>query len=299
MADVFFGFEAGGTKCVCIAAAGPDAVLAEHSIPTTTPQDTLGAARAFFTGLGLAPVGCGVATFGPAHVRRADPRYGRLARTPKPGWDNADMLSVFAGFDAPKRCDTDVAGAALAESRWGAGQGADTIAYVTVGTGIGAGVAQAGVSVQGAWHLEAGHMRPPRHPDDSFTGACAFHGACLEGLASGPALLARWGKPLSELAADHPAHALEAHYLAQLCANLCFFHATDRIVLGGGVMKTPGLLARVRAETERLLGGYAPWPAAADMELLLRAPQLGDRAGPLGAIALAQAAAAAVRKLTP
>ena len=149
---------------------------------------------------------------------------------------------------------------------------------------------QRGDPVQGAWHLEAGHMRPPRHPADSFAGSCAFHGACLEGLASGPAILACWGQPLSELPAEHPAHAIQAHYLAHLCANLCFFHAPERILLGGGVMKTAGLLTHVRAETERLLGGYAPWLAAADMDDLLRAPALRDRAGPLGAIALAQRA---------
>lgn len=290
MAEIHFGFEAGGTKCVCIAADGPENVLAERTIPTTTPHETLSAAQAFFANLGITPRGCGVATFGPAHVRPSDPLYGRLARTPKVGWDGADMLRVFAPFDAPKLCDTDVAGAALAEQRWGAGRGAATVAYVTVGTGIGVGVVQDGASIQGAWHLEVGHIRQPRQTADLFAGCCAFHGDCLEGLAGGPAILARWGHSLSELPLDHPAHGLEAHYLAQLCANLCFCYAPDVIVLGGGVMKTPGLLARVRSETERLLGGYAPWPAAADMTSLLRAPGLGDRAGPMGAIALAQRA---------
>lgn len=288
---IYFGLEAGGTKCVCLVAAGPGAILARQSIPTTTPAETLAVARRFFESQGGAPEACGVASFGPVRVSPADPGYGRLARTPKPGWDGADMLSPFASFAGPKACDTDVAAAALAEQCWGAGRDVGTLVYVTVGTGIGAGVVKDGRSVRGAWHLEAGHYFPQRAPDDPFVGVCAFHGACLEGLASGPAIQARWGKTLSELPQTHPAHALEADYLAQLCLTLALTHAPERILLGGGVMQTPGLLARVRSRAGDLLAGYAPWPAAARLQDFICAPGLGEQAGPLGAIALAVSAA--------
>lgn len=289
--NIYFGLEAGGTKCVCLAAAGPEQILAERTIPTTTPGETLGAAAAFFAGLGLAPAACGVASFGPAVTDPASPNFGRIARTPKPGWEGADMLDVFAAYAVPKGFDTDVNGAALAEWRWGAGQSQAHLAYVTVGTGIGVGVLHEGRIAGGAWHLEMGHLRPRRAAGDDFPGLCPFHGDCFEGLASGPALLARFGAELSALPGEHPAHALVAEYLGQLCAALAFSHAPGRIVLGGGVMQTPGLLARVRARSEALLGGYAQFPEASDMKTWLIAPGLGPRAGVLGATALAMQAA--------
>lgn len=289
---VYFGLEAGGTKCVCLAAEGPAQVLAECVIPTTTPAATLWRAAAFFAGLGVAPAACGVASFGPIQTERGDPAFGRIAKTPKPGWAGADMLSVFEAFHCPKGLDTDVVGAGLAEQRWGAGQGERHLAYITIGTGIGVGVLDAGRRVAGAGGLELGHVRPKRAPGDDFAGLCPFHGDCFEGLASGPALQARSGAPLSELPPDDPAHAIAAEYLGQLCAALVFAHAPGRLILGGGVMKTPGLLERVRARLGPLLGGYNQYAQTADLARFVQAPALGDRAGALGAVALAMQAAA-------
>lgn len=290
---VYFGFEAGGTKCVCLIAAGEDRILAQAVLPTTNPGQTLGAASAFFSEAAdwAQPAGCGIAAFGPIQLDRGAPDHGHIAQTPKAGWSGADMRHVFAGFTAPLAVDTDVNGAALAEWRWGAGRGLRSFAYATIGTGIGVGVLRDGVAVQGAWHLELGHLRPRRAAGDAFAGVCPFHGDCLEGLASGPAIAARWGAPLSQLAPEHPAHEMQAEYLGQLCASLAFAHAPERIVLGGGVMHTPGLLERAAARAQDLIGGYACWPAARSGQSFVDKPSLGDRAGPLGAIALAMRAA--------
>ena len=292
-APVYFGLEAGGTKCICLIANGPDGILARASLPTAHPAQTLGAARAFFTEAShwARPTGCGIAAFGPIQLDRQAPDYGRIAKTPKPGWEGIDLRQVFAGLDAPIEIDTDVNGAALAEWKWGAGQGLRSLAYATIGTGIGAGVLRDGQSVQGAWHFEMGHMRPRRAPGDAFAGVCPFHGDCLEGLASGPAIAARWGAPLSDLPPDHPAFAMQAEYLGQLCASLAFAHAPERIVLGGGVMHAPGLLEKVAVAAQVLMGGYAAWPAARNEKGFVQRPALKDLAGPMGAIALAMRAA--------
>lgn len=292
-APVFFGLEAGGTKCVCLVARGADAILAQAALPTTNPAQTLGAARAFFTEASawVRPAGCGIASFGPIQLDTEAADFGHIANTPKPGWSGADMRQVFAGFDAPLALETDVNGAALAEWKWGAGRGLRGFAYATIGTGIGAGVLRDGRALRGAWHFELGHLRPRRAQGDDFAGTCPFHGDCLEGLASGPAIQARWGVPLSALADDHPAHAMQAEYLGQFCAALAFAHAPERIVLGGGVMQVPGLLERAACAAYALIGGYASWPAAQDSSGFVQRPLLGDRAGPWGAIALAMHAA--------
>lgn len=291
---VYFGLEAGGTKCVCIAAEGPGRVLAERVIPTTSPAETLARAAAFFQELGVTPAACGVASFGPIDSDRNSPGFGTVATTPKPGWTGARMLSVFQNHACPKGFDTDVVGAGLAEQLWGAGRGERHLAYLTIGTGIGAGVLDHGRTVAGAAGLELGHLRPRRAEGDAFAGCCPFHGDCFEGLASGPAIQARSGASLSEMRPDDPAHALEAEYLAQLCAALVFAHAPGRIILGGGVMKTPGLLAQVRARLGPLLGGYCRYRQTNDLDRFVQAPGLGDQAGALGAVALAMAAAGAL-----
>lgn len=293
-APVFFGLEAGGTKCVCLVAKDEGSLLAQAQVPTTTPAQTLGAARAFFAEAALwgQPKSCGIAAFGPIQLDGAAQDYGCIASTPKPGWSGTDMCQVFADFAVPVALDTDVNGAALAEWNWGVGKGLRSFAYATIGTGIGAGILRDGHALHGAWHFELGHLRPRRAQGDAFAGICPFHGDCLEGLASGPAILARWGAPLSAMPDDHPAHAIQADYLGQLCASLAFAHAPDCIALGGGVMETPGLLERTSSAAQALIGGYAAWPAARDPLKFVRKPALGHRAGPLGAIALAMRAGA-------
>jgi fructokinase len=296
MATLYGGIEAGGTKFVCAIASGPDDVRAETTFPTTTPAETFGRALAFFgeqaRGEPLAAVG--IASFGPVDLDPASPTHGYITTTPKPGWGNTDFAGAMrAALGVPVFFDTDVNAAALGECTWGAGRGRDPVVYLTIGTGIGGGLVVGGRPVHGLQHPEMGHMYLPRDPAEAaaFGGACPYHGACLEGLASGPAIAKRWGQPAQTLPPDHPAWDLEARTLAYALTNMIFTLAPQVIILGGGVAEQAHLLAKVRAEVERLLRGYiqSPWLKPGLEEYIVR-PGLGRRAGVLGAIALAAVA---------
>jgi fructokinase len=294
MAMLYGGIEAGGTKFVCAVASGPDDVRATVQFPTTSPQETIGRAVAFFCEQGEALAAAGIAAFGPVDLVPRSATYGFITSTPKPGWANTEILrAVQQGLGVPVGLDTDVNGAALGEHRWGAAQGLDTFVYLTVGTGIGGGGMAGGRLMHGLVHPEMGHMRLPHDwQADPFPGICPFHGDCLEGMANGPAMKARWGQPAETLAPDHPAWALEAHYLALAVANLVCTLSPQRVILGGGVMQAPGLLPLLRAEVQRLLNGYVQArEILEDMDDYIVAPALGGRAGVLGAVALAEIAA--------
>ena len=188
------GIEAGGTKFVCAVGTGPGDLRAVERFPTTTPEETLGRAIAYFRDRPVAAVGVG--SFGPVDVDPDSPTWGHVTSTPKPGWQGADVAGgVARALGVPVGFDTDVNAAALAEHRWGAAQGLDTFVYLTVGTGIGGGGLIAGRRLHGLTHPEMGHIRVPRVPGDDFAGVCPYHGDCWEGLASGPAIEARWGPP--------------------------------------------------------------------------------------------------------
>lgn len=278
--------EAGGTKMVVAVAHDADTILARAVFPTTSPAECFAAMRAFF--VAHAPLAAiGVASFGPVEVNPASPAYGKILKTPKPGWAGADFRNELLSFDCPVVIDTDVNGAALAEWRAAHGQDVTNLAYATIGTGIGVGVVRGGATLSGMHHFEMGHIRPARDAIlDPFDGACPFHGACLEGLASGPAILRRWGKPLSDLSPD--AVALIARYLGELCLTIILTHMPDRIVLGGGVMKTAGLIEAVRRETQGLLNGYIGVDRlSGDLGEYIVRPALGDNAGVTGALLLA------------
>jgi fructokinase len=284
------GVELGGTKVVCLLGRGPDDVVEQTRIDTTTADATLAAVAGWLAEMrrrhGFAAVGLG--SFGPLELDPASPDHGRVVGTPKPGWDGADLLSLGRGFGVPVGLDTDVNGAARAEARWGAAQGLSNFAYITVGTGVGVGAIVAGRPVRGLGHCEAGHLRVPRRADDSFPGVCRFHGDCVEGLASGPAVAARAGAPAETLAPDHPAWDEAVLALAGLCHNLIFTVSPQRILLGGGVgMGRPHLLDRLRRAVTDSLAGYGVADRiGGNMETYLVHPALGARAGPLGAVAL-------------
>ncbi len=280
--------EAGGTKFVAGIAGAPDAVLETTRFDTISPDVTIGNVTAWLQGAALrhGPLSSvGIASFGPLELDRAAPDWGYITKTTKPGWSNTDVAgTVSRTLQLPVGFDTDVNGAALAEARWGAGQGLGVCIYVTIGTGIGGGAVVNGKPLLGLSHPEMGHIRPARHAHDlDFAGVCPFHGDCLEGLASGPAIKARWGASLSELPDDHIAHEIIAHYLAQMAVTLQSIMEPGRIIFGGGVMGTPGLIDRVRTEAGRLGGGYFRGQA----DEIIVAPGLGDRAGLLGGLALA------------
>ena len=296
MTGLLGAIEAGGTKVVCAAARAPDEILAETRIATTTPAETLGAAQRFFDSVAAelgAFAAIGIATFGPIDLRASSPTFGRLLATPKPGWTDADLVAPFARrFGCPVAIDTDVNAAALAEAIHGAGRGCGIVAYVTVGTGIGGGIAVDGWTLKGALHPEMGHVRVVRHERDrEFRGVCPFHGDCVEGLASGPAILARHGTSLDLLPAGHDARRVIGYYLGQLATSIVLLVSPERLVFGGGVMSGASLLHETRAAAAQLLNGYAGLgPDADSLERLIVAPGLGLRSGIIGAIALAEAA---------
>jgi len=296
-APLVAGVELGGTKCVCVLAAGPEQVLAEERVPTTSPAETMGAIERILDGWraerGFAALG--LASFGPIELRRGAAAYGHITATTKPGWANADIAPRLSRrYGVPTLIDTDVAGAALSEGRWGAAVGLSTYGYITVGTGVGAGIIVNGRPVMGFGHPEAGHVRVPRFPGDVWPGACVFHGDCVEGLASGFAVQQRTGREGASIAADDPVWAMVAHALAGLCHNLVMTVVPERILIGGGVAtRQPQILPMVRTMLVESLGGYGDAAAIAeDIERYVAPPALGDRAGPMGAIALAMDALA-------
>lgn len=279
------GIEAGGTKFVLAVGHSPSEIIARHEIPTISPDKTLAEAADWLENHGQLSA-IGIASFGPVELGISSPQWGHITNTPKPGWANCDIAGYFAErFGVPIGFDTDVNGAALAEHRLGAGVATSSLAYVTVGTGIGGGLVLDGTPVHGAAHPEMGHMYPRRHASDrDFEGICPHHRDCLEGLASGPAIKARWGASLSELPSDHIAHEVIADYLAQLANTLFALTAVEIIVMGGGVMKTAGLLDRISQRAAEL--GAAYFPGNPRHKIL--APGLGDQAGITGALLLAR-----------
>lgn len=275
------GIEAGGTHWNC-AIGGDGAELTRvETFPTTTPAETIGRAVEFFAAEpGLEALGVGL--FGPVEVRRDSPRRGTILTTPKPGWENVDVVGALAAaLEVPIALDTDVNAAAVGEWRHGAARGLDTFVYITVGTGIGGGVFANGRPVHGLLHPEVGHMLVSHdRVRDPFSGCCPFHGDCLEGLASGTAMRERWGRPGEELT-DPEAWDLEAEYLALGLANLMMVLSAECIVLGGGVGRAPGLIDQVRARLHESLAGYVPPPPVV-------LPALGPRSGLVGAIELSR-----------
>lgn len=287
------GIEAGGTKFVCALGTGPDDVRAEARFPTTTPAETIGRAIEFFRSQSarhgqLAAVG--IASFGPIDPDPNSPDFGRITTTPKPNWGDTDLVGpVRAALGVPVGFDTDVNVAALGEWQWGAGRGIDDLIYLTIGTGIGGGGLVGGKLMHGLIHPEMGHMRIPHDlARDPYAGHCPFHGDCLEGLACGPAMNARWQQASETLPADHPAWKLEAHYLSLALVNLVCTLSPWRIILGGGVMQQPALFPLIRGEVQQLLNNYVQSPAITqDIDRYIVPPGLGNQSGVLGAFALA------------
>lgn len=282
--------ESGGTKMVVALSRGPGEILVHEKIPTTTPGETINNLVGFFErgqaihGKAEALV---VGTFGPADLNVGSDTFGYITSTPKPGWSQTDLLGPLrkAMGDVPVVFETDANAALFGEASWGAAKGLMHAAYLTVGTGIGGGLMVDGSLVHGSGHPEMGHMRVTRHPDDDFEGECSFHGDCLEGLASGPAIEKRWGKKAEGLRVDHPAWELEAYYLAQACMNVLMIAPVERIILGGGVMHQEQLMVMIRQKLVGLVSGYLQLP---EPDKLVVLPKLGDHAGLLGCVALGQ-----------
>ena len=288
------GIEAGGTKFVCAVGTGPDDVRAETRFPTTTPEETIGRAVAFFReqeAIHGRPAAIGIASFGPLDPNPASPTFGYITSTPKPRWANVDLAgAIRSALGVPVGFDTDVNIAGLGEWRWGAAQGLSNFIYLTVGTGIGGGVLIDGKPVHGLIHPELGHIPMPHdRAADPYEGFCPYHGDCLEGMAAGPAIGERWGRPAVDLPSDHPAWQLEAHYLALALHVFICTLSPERIILGGGVMEQMQLFPLVRHKVIAYLNGYIQSPSIlSNIDGYIVPPGLGNRAGVLGAFAQAQ-----------
>jgi len=296
MNQLFGGIEGGGTKFVCAVGDDVGEIQAETRFPTTDPEETLARAVDFFKEQirSLGPLtSIGVASFGPLDPRPASATFGHILPTPKPGWTNADIVRPLrVAFEIPVSFDTDVNGAALGEWRWGAAQGLDVFIYLTIGTGIGGGGLVNGKLMHGLLHPEMGHIPLPHDETvDPFDSNCPFHKDCFEGLASGPALEKRWGQKAETLPSNHPAWELEAHYISLALQSFICTLSPQRIILGGGVIEQPHLMPLIREKTRTNLNGYVQSPAILEnIDTYIVPPGLGNRAGVLGAIALAQQA---------
>jgi fructokinase len=290
---LFGGIEAGGTKFVCQVGNGPNEVVEEKRFPTTTPDETIAQAIDFFKPYvirnQLAAVG--IASFGPVDLNPASKTHGYITTTPKPGWAQVDLNGrIKQGLNIPTAFETDVYAAAFGEHYWTEeNRSLDPFLYMTVGTGIGVGVIANGLPLHGLIHPETGHFAIPHDLQrDPFAGACPYHGDCLEGLASGPAMNKRWGKPAETLPDSHPAWDLEAEYIALAVVNLIYSYSPMRIVIGGGVMEHTGMHTSVRRKVQQLINGYVNSPMILEkIDSYIVSPTLGNRSGVLGAIALA------------
>ena len=291
MVKLYGGVETGGTWCVCALGSAPDDIRVREQFPTTSPEETLGRIIEFFRKQ-PPPEALGVGSFGPVDLDRDSPTWGYVTTTPKPGWQRAPVATVLRDrLNVPVVFDTDVNAAAVAERRWGAGQGHASVCYLTVGTGVGAGLIINGEPVHGLVHPEVGHLRIPHDTrSDPFPGNCPVHGDCWEGLASGCAMAERWGCPPAALPDDHPGWPLEAEYVAHGILSIVCIASPHRVIVGGGVIQRPQLLPMVRARLRDLVGGYLDTPLLGiDIDDYVVSPSLGDDAGVLGAIALAEA----------
>ncbi len=288
---IYGALEAGGTKMVLSRLDENGVMLDRESIPTQAPETTMPAMIRFFRDHPVDALGIGC--FGPLDLSPASPTYGAITATPKLSWRNYPILTAFRRqLNIPVLLDTDVNAAALAEAALGAARGLSSCLYVTVGTGIGGGVVLDGRPLHGLTHPELGHMLLTPEKDDPMPeGACPYHAHCLEGLAAGPAIARRWGRPAQELPPEHPAWALEAAYLAQMCHNAMMTLSPEKIILGGGVMQQEFLFPLIRERTLALLGGYVCHPAVAHgLADYIVAPGLGVNSGVMGAYLLARQA---------
>ncbi len=283
---IYGALEAGGTKMVCALGDENGKILEQIQVPTTTPEETIEGILNYFRGKDIAALG--VACFGPVDLHKDSPTYGYITSTPKEGWANCDFLgSIVRELKVPAGFDLDVNGSLLGEVTYGDSKGLTDAVYFTVGTGIGSGVMTNGKLLHGLIHPEGGHVQIKRHPKDTFAGRCPFHSDCLEGMANGPALLDRWGKPGKELADNPLVWEIEAYYLAQAARAASCFLSPQRIIFGGGVMHQKGLIDLIRANFKEMMNGYLRSPVIEDIENYITEASLHDDQGIMGCIKLA------------
>lgn len=280
------GIEAGGTKMVCAIGDEKGELFERVTIPTRQPEETFEEMIRYFSDKQIEALGIGC--FGPVDLNCSSATYGFITSTPKPGWKNTDVVGKFQkALSVPVGFDTDVNGAILGEVMLGAAKGCENAIYITVGTGIGVGVYVNGGLLHGLVHPEGGHILLAKHPKDTYSGKCPYHGCCFEGLASGPAIEERWGKKAEMLADEMNVWELESYYIAQAITNYILTYSPQKIILWGGVMHQNQLFEQIRAKVPELLSGYIQHPAVTEkIADYIVPPALGDNPGILGAIQL-------------
>lgn len=279
--------EAGGTKFVLGIGNENGEILERLSIPTEAPEITMPKVIDFFKNKDIKAIGVG--SFGPIDPNPTSNTYGYITTTPKLKWSNYNIIGELKKhFNMPIAFDTDVNGAALGEIKWGVAQNLKSAVYITVGTGIGAGAVVEGNMIHGLLHPEMGHISVKRHPQDNYEGNCPFHKDCLEGLAAGPAIEARWNISGKDIPKDHIAWEIEAYYISQFIINLILMLSPEKIILGGGVMNQNFILPMIRKQVKGLLNNYINKKELNDeIENYIVSPGLKDNAGLCGSIALA------------
>ena len=283
------GLEARGSNMICAVATPEGKILEQITIPTRGPQETTADIIAYFADKEIDAIG--VASFGPVDLRKGSPTYGYILDTPKEAWQRFDLLGTLKRAQhVPAGLDTDMNGACLGELTFGAAKGLDSVLYVSIGTGIGAGIAVDGHLLHGMLHPEAGHMLLRRHPRDGYEGNCPFHGTCFEGMASCPAIADRWGRPAERLQDDAKVWDMESHYIAQALVNLILVLSPRIIILGGGVMKNEQLFPMIRSQVKKILNDYLDTRELEDMEHYIVPASLRGNQGILGAVELARRA---------
>lgn len=280
------GIEAGGTKMVCAVGDENGVIKDRTSFPTRQPEETFADMIAYYRNWDIQALGIGC--FGPVDLNRQSRTYGYITKTPKPGWGNCDIVGAFKdALGVPVGFDTDVNGAVLGEVTWGAARGLDSAIYITIGTGVGVGVYVNGGLLHGLVHPEGGHILLIRHPKDTYEGKCSFHKNCVEGLAAGPSIEARWGKKAAELADRDEVWEMEAYYIAQAITDYILSYSPQKIILWGGVMHQEKLFGMVRKEVLNLLNGYVAHEAITEhIDQYIVPPALGEDPGIMGAIKL-------------
>lgn len=278
--------EAGGTKMVMAIGDENGTIFEQVSIPTETPEITMPKMIEYFTNKKVEALGIGC--FGPIDINKSSDTYGYITTTPKLAWRNFNIVGEFTkALNVPVGFDTDVNASALGEATWGSTRGLSDSIYITIGTGVGVGVVQNNSLLHGMLHPEAGHILLAQRADDTYQGKCPYHGTCLEGLAAGPAIEERWGKPGKELAQMPEVWDLEAYYIAQALVNFILTLSPKRIVLGGGVMHQEHLFPLVREKVKELLGGYIDTKELSDLDSYIVPAGLKDQQGIMGCLQLA------------
>ncbi len=279
--------EAGGTKMVCAIGDETGKIEERISIPTKTPQETIPLLIDFYQKRGIDALGIGC--FGPLELNPQSEKYGYITTTTKEAWRNFDFLgSMKRALKCPVGFDTDVNGSVLGEVTFGQAKGKSCVLYLTIGTGVGAGIYIEGKLLHGMLHPEAGHVLITKRESDTYKGKCPYHKNCLEGLAAGPAIEGRFGKKAAELADVKEVWDLEADYIAQALTGYILTLSPEMMILGGGVMHQEQLFPLIRQKVTEYLGGYVNTEELKDMDHYIVPASLNDDQGIMGCLELAR-----------